>query len=153
MKNRPLTFKPELEEIIKKCVFCSLSMVDPDNKPYVLHMNFGYRDDYIYFHCAQKGKKIEVLKKNPNVCMAFSTDHDLRHVNEEVACSWAMRYRSVLAYGKVEFVEEYDEKVESLEIIMSQYSDDKYTFNRPAVLDVNVFKVKVEDIHGRAYGY
>jgi nitroimidazol reductase NimA-like FMN-containing flavoprotein (pyridoxamine 5'-phosphate oxidase superfamily) len=153
MKNRQLTFKPELESIIKKCEFCSLSMVDQESKPYVLHMNFGYEEDYIYFHAAQTGKKIDILKKNPNVCIAFSSDHELRYVNEEVACSWGMKYRSVLVYGKVEFIEGHDEKVRGLEIIMANYSDEKFSFNKPAVIEVNVFRVKAERVEGRAYGY
>lgn len=153
MKNRQLTFKPELEEIIRKCQYCSLSMVDEEGKPYVLHMNFGYRDDTVYFHSARTGKKIDILEKNQEVCIAFSTDHDLRYVNEEVGCSWGMRYRSVLVYGKVEFIEDFAEKEEALRIIMSQYSDFAFQFNKPAVIDVKVYKVRAERMDGRAYGY
>jgi len=153
MKNRPLTFKPELEAIIKKCDFCSLSMVDQDNSPYVLHMNFGYLEDNIYFHASQKGKKIDILKNNPKVCIAFSTDHELRYVNEEVACSWGMKYRSILAYGKVEFIEDMQEKEQVLKIIMANYTDSEFSFNAPAVFEVCVFKVSIEKLDGRAYGY
>jgi nitroimidazol reductase NimA-like FMN-containing flavoprotein (pyridoxamine 5'-phosphate oxidase superfamily) len=153
MKNRPLTFKPELESIIRKCDVCSLAMVDENNKPYVLHMNFGYKDDQIFFHAAKTGKKIEILKKNPDVCVAFSTDHELRYVNEEVACSWGMKYRSVLAYGRIVFIDDHDEKVEALNIIMSNYSDQEFSYNKPAVEEVQPFKLMIEKLDGRAYGY
>ena len=153
MKSRPLTFKPELVEIIKKCDACSLAMVDENNRPYVIPMNFGFKEDCIYFHSAAEGRKIGILKKNPGVCVAFSTDHDLRWVNEDVACSWAMRYHSVLAFGKVIFIDDYDERVEALKVIMSQYSDKEFTFNRPSVIEVQPFKVIIEKMEGRAYGY
>ena len=153
MKNRPLTFKPELEEIIRKCDACALGMVDSGSKPYVINMNFGYHDNCFYFHSSKQGKKIDILRENPDVCITFSTDHDLKYVNQEVACSWAMRYRSVLAYGKVVFVDDYQEKEEALKIIMSQYTDSEFSFTRPAVLDVMVFKVVIEKLEGRAYGY
>jgi nitroimidazol reductase NimA-like FMN-containing flavoprotein (pyridoxamine 5'-phosphate oxidase superfamily) len=153
MKNRNLTFKPELESIIQKCNVCSLAMVDIDGKPYVIPMNFGYEDDHIYLHSAQTGHKIDILKNNPNVCIAFSTDEQLRWVNEDVACSWGMKYRSVLAYGKVEFVDDFDKKEKALKVIMKNYSDREFTFNAPAVKDVLVFRVKVEKLHGRALGY
>lgn len=152
MKKRDLTFKPELESIINKCQICNMAMVDEDGMPYVLPMNFGFEEDYIYFHSAQTGRKIDVLRNNPNVCISFSTDEKLRWVNEEVACSWGMSYRSVLASGKVEFVDDFDQKEEALKVIMKAYSEINFTFNAPAVRDVLVFRVKIEQLHGRAFG-
>ena len=153
MKNRPLTFKPELEEIIQKCQFCNVAMGDQDSRPYVIPMNFGYRDDILYLHGSKVGKKNDILSKKPHICVSFSTDHELRYVNEDVACSWSMRYRSVLIYGRVEFIEDKEKKVDALNIIMSHYNDRKFTFNDPAVREVNVYKVVIEKMEGRAYGY
>ena len=153
MKKRDLTFKPELESIIKKCTICNMAMVDQEGKPYVLPMNFGYASDYIYLHSARTGRKIDILQNNPEVCISFSADEELRWVNEDVACSWGMKYRSVLAYGKVEFIDDYDKKEEALKIIMSNYSDREFTFNAPAVKDVMVFRLAIETLHGRALGY
>lgn len=153
MKKRDLNFKPELEAIIQKCDYCSLAMVDGDGNPYVVPMNFGYAGDHIYFHSARQGKKIDILKENPRVCVSFSTDHELRWVNEEVACSWGMKYRSVLAYGEIEFIDDYDEKVEALKSIMKNYTDHAFTFNAPAVNDVMIYRVKVDKLVGRCYGY
>ncbi len=153
MKKRDLTFKPELESIIKKCEICNLAMIDEDGLPYVIPMNFGYADDHIYLHSARTGKKIDILKNNPQVCVSFSTDHQLKWVNEEVACSWGMKYRSVLAYGKVEFIDDFDAKEKALKIIMRNYSDIDFTFNAPAVNDVLVYCVKIDKMHGRALGY
>lgn len=153
MKKRDLSFKPELEAIISKCQVCSLGMVDENGEAYVLPMNFGYANDYIYFHSARNGRKIDILQNNPKVCVSFSTDHQLRWVNEEVACSWGMKYRSVLAYGSMEFIDEYKAKEEALKIIMSNYSEREFSFNAPAVKDVMVYRMKVEKLHGRALGY
>jgi nitroimidazol reductase NimA-like FMN-containing flavoprotein (pyridoxamine 5'-phosphate oxidase superfamily) len=152
MKKRDLTFKPELESIIAKCHVCNMAMVDEDGLPYVLPMNFGYADDCIYFHSSGTGKKIDILKRNPQVCISFSADHKLQWVNENVACSWGMSYRSVLAYGEVEFVDDYDQKEEALKIIMKTYTEIDFTFNAPAVKDVMVFRVKIDKLHGRALG-
>ncbi|MFO8129916.1 MAG: pyridoxamine 5'-phosphate oxidase family protein [Bacteroidales bacterium] len=153
MRNRVLTLKQELERIMLDCDVCYVGMIDHQREPYVLPMNFGYKDDHIYFHSARQGKKIDVLKNNNKVCVAFSTDHSLHWVNEEVACSWSMKYKSVLVYGKVEFIEDYDAKVAALNVIMSNYSDRNFNYNAPAVNDVQTWKVKTEKIEGRAYGY
>jgi len=153
MKNRPILSRPELEAIIRKCQTCNIAMVDPESKPYVIPMNFGFDGDYVYFHGSARGKKVDVLKNRADVCISFSTDHELRYVDEEVACSWSMRYRSVIVYGKAEFVENADEKINCLNIIMSHYADRKFEYNVPSIREVMVFKVKVDKIDGRVYGY
>lgn len=152
MKNRKVTLKEELERIILKCDVCNLSMVD-GNLPYVIPMNFGYADDKIYFHSSKEGRKIDILRRNTNVCISFSTDHQLRYQSENVACSYSMKYRSVLAKGNVSFIDSMEEKEEALSIIMKNYSDLDFAFNMPAVRDVAVFVVNIETLEGRAYGY
>lgn len=152
MKKRDLTFKPEMETIIQKCEICNMGMIDEEGFPYVLPMNFGYEDGYIYFHSSRTGKKIEVLKNNNNVCISFSADEKLQWVNEQVACSWGMQYKSVLAFGTVEFVDDYDLKVDALKIFMKNYSDIEFSFNAPAVKDILIFRVKIEVMKGRALG-
>jgi uncharacterized protein len=153
MKSRILDFGPDIEKIVGKCRYCSLAMIDLEGKPYVIHMNFGFRDKMLYLHAAPEGKKIDILKKNPEVCVAFSTDHMLRWQNIEVACSYTMKYRSVLMYGRVEFVEDIAEKENALNIIMNQYTDEDARYSEPALRNVCVFKVKAEKIEGRAFGY
>ena len=153
MKNRQIISKPEQEAIIRKCQSCNVAMVDPEGKPYVIPMNFGFDGEYVYFHGSAAGKKVDVLRKNRAVCISFSTDHELRYVNEEVACSWSMRYRSVLVYGEAEFVDDSEEKIKCLDIIMGHYADRRFEYNAPAIREVMVFRVKVEKMEGRVYGY
>lgn len=153
MKNRKVTLKEENERIIKKCELCNVAMIDLDGNPYVIPMNFGYKDASIYLHSSQKGKKIDILKKNNTVCVSFSTDHLLRWQSEKVACSYSMKYRSVLAYGKVEFVTEMEDKIDALNVIMKQYTDKTYKYSDPSLVEVCVFRVNIEKIDGRAYGY
>ena len=153
MKSRVLDHKPQLEKIINECDVCHIAMVDENNMPYVLPFNFGYANDEIIMHSAQQGKKIDILKNNNNVCVAFSNGYELRAQNENVACSYSWKYRSVLAYGKVEFIEDFNEKIDALNAIMKNYTDKEFSYNDPAVKDVNCWKVKVEKFEGRAYGY
>jgi len=128
-------------------------MVDPEGKPYLIPMNFGFKEEVIYLHSAQKGKKIDILKYHPEVCINFTTDHVLRYQNEQTACSWGMKYRSVLCFGKVEFISEEIEKSLALDVLMSQYTDREFTYNPPSIREVNCWKVKVEKFEARIYGY
>ena len=53
-----------------------------------------------------------------------------------------MRSKSVIAWGKVAYEEDFDKKVEALDIIMKQYSDKTFRYSDPAVR-------KREDLDGR----
>jgi len=143
---------PEIEEIIRQCEACHLAMTDENNLPYLVPMNFGYRDGWIYFHGDQQGKKMELLRKNPIVSISMSTGHTLFQRHEQVACSYGMEYKSVVIRGKVELIEDYNEKLEALSIIMAQYTDKDFTFSQPSVINVAVFKVPATTIRGKIFG-
>jgi nitroimidazol reductase NimA-like FMN-containing flavoprotein (pyridoxamine 5'-phosphate oxidase superfamily) len=153
MRTRVISEKREILDVIQRSQYCHLAMTDMHGKPYVIPMNFGFKDDVIYLHGAQHGKKIDILKEHPEVCINFTADHLLRYQNEQVACSWSMKYRSVLCYGEVEFIKEPEEKMAVFHIVMAQYTKGDFKFNPPAIREVNVWKVKVTKFEGRAYGY
>lgn len=144
--------KQEQEQIIKECDSCALSMVDTNGKPYVVMMNFGYKDGVIYFHGDPKGRKMDILRQNPDVCITMSTGHSLYHQNENVACSYGMNYKSIIADGKIEFIEDFNEKVEALNLVMKQYVDREFTYNDPAVKQVCIFKVKLTNMKAKNFG-
>lgn len=144
--------KNEQEEIIRNCDSCALSMVDSNGKPYVVMMNFGYKDGIIYFHGDPKGRKMNIIRSNPNVCITMSTGHGLYHQSENVACSYGMNYKSIIADGQIEFIENFDEKVEALNIMMGQYVDREFTYNDPSVKQVCVFKMKLTNLKAKNFG-
>lgn len=151
-KKKIITKQKEKEDIIRKCDCCYIGMVDEKNMPYVVPFNFGYKDMTIFLHSGQTGKKIDILRKNNNVCVAFSTGHGISSQNENVACSYIMSYKSVICYGKVEFIEDYDKKIEALNFIMKQYVDREFTYSEPSVKNVLVYKVVVEEMTAKEFG-
>jgi len=150
LKDREIKDFNEIEEILKTAQVCHVGMVD-DGKPYVLPMNFGYVENTIYLHSAPDGKKIDILTKNNNVCISFDIDQKLKYRDEHVACSWGMRFRSVVLSGKVFFIEDNDEKINSLNIIMKHYTKKEFTYNLPAVKNVKIWKVEIEEISGKKF--
>ncbi|HQI44685.1 MAG TPA: pyridoxamine 5'-phosphate oxidase family protein [Bacteroidales bacterium] len=151
-KSRIISIPKEQEDIIKKSECCYVGMVDENNNPYVLPFNFGYKDQCIYLHSAPNGKKIDILKKNNRVCLVFSIDHELFAQNKDVACSYSMGYKSVICYGKVEFIEGFENKVEALNIFMQQYTQRDFKYSVPAVNNVMVYKVVIDKMTGREFG-
>ncbi len=149
---RNITDKKKQEDIIKSCKVCHVGFVDGD-KPYVLAFCFGYEDDTIYLHSANQGRKMKILKTNNNVCIEFNSDQNLFFRHEKVACSWRLRYRSVIAYGKAEIIKSYDEKIKGLKIFMKTYSDKEFEFSKPSVDNVEVIKIRIKKMSGRSFEY
>ena len=150
LKDREIKDFNEIEEILKTAQVCHVGMVD-DGKPYVLPMNFGYVENTIYLHSAPDGKKIDILTKNNNVCISFDIDQKLKYRDEHVACSWGMRFRSVVLSGKVFFIEDNVEKINCLNIIMKHYTNKEFSYNLPAVKNVKIWKVEIEEITGKKF--
>ena len=76
MRTKFTENRAEIEKVIHDSDVCYVGMVD-GNEPYVIPMNFGYKDNVIYFHSAPKGRKIDLLEKNNRVCVTFSNGHKL----------------------------------------------------------------------------
>lgn len=142
----------EIEKVILSCRTCFLGLSDSDNQPYIIPMNFGYRDNTIYLHSGQFGRKWEIMHANPKACITFCSGDELAFQNEQVACSWRMKSSSVIAEGKIEFVDDFDEKKEVLKIFMEHYSDLEFQFKDPAVRNVGIYKMKIEKIQAKRFG-
>lgn len=154
MRVKTLLDKAEVLNVIASCEVCFVAMTDMGGMPYVLPFNFGIDKGEIYLHSGTHGLKIDILKQNPNVCIAFSTSHQLAYQDAGVACSHFMKYKSALVHGKVEFIDDYESKIESLNIIMKHYTGRAdFKYNTPAVNSVLVFKVLPEKITGKSMGY
>ncbi|MDD3405896.1 MAG: pyridoxamine 5'-phosphate oxidase family protein [Paludibacteraceae bacterium] len=153
MKTQFITDKPEIESLINSCQACVVSMCDTNGNPYAIPMNFAYKNDILYLHSAQEGNKIECLKQNPNVCITFvHNTQELVYHDVEMPCSYSMRSRSAIAFGRVNFVEDLHEKESAFQIFMSHYSDRTFKFGIPALKHVKVWKVEITDITAKRFG-
>lgn len=144
--------KEFIESVIRHSDVCYVGMADTDGTPYVLPMNFGYREGRVYLHSAREGRSISILERNPKVCITFSTDHALVFQHPEVACSYRMRSKSVMAWGRVVFEDDLDKKREALDQIMRQYSDKPFHYSDPAVRNVKIWIVELDEITCKEFG-
>ena len=108
-----------MDAIMACCRVCRLGLCD-EGQPYVVPVSFGYDGESVYIHGAGEGRKVEVLKRNSRVCLEFDLLNEL--VTAEQACSWTMRYESVVAFGRARFLDDAEEKHRALCCIMAQYS-------------------------------
>jgi len=152
MKTVFIENKEEIEAIINGCDVCYVGINDTDSAPYVIPMNFGYENDEIYLHSAPVGKHLALIEKDPNVCVTFCSAHKLVYQHVKVACSYRMDAGSVLCKGQVVFIEDKEEKCKALNVIMKNYSDRKFEYSLPAVLNVKIWKIKIVEISAKSFG-
>ncbi len=148
-KDKEIKDITALEEILKSASVCRLGMCDGD-RPYVVPFCFGYEDNALYFHCASEGKKLEMLRKNNNVC--FEIDIDCEVVKADRACDWGMKYKSVIGFGKAVFVEDAESKRKALDVIMQQYSEGTFEYSEKAFKNTTIIKVEIESMTGKQSG-
>lgn len=134
----------QAEIVLKNAKFCHLAFA-VDNEPYLVTVNYGYDKDFLYFHSSQKGKKIEMMEKNPNIC------YELNYVGEiysnKNACNWGTKYRSLIGRGKAELLVTDADKVTGLKAIMNKYSGSSdHDFNENVMHHTNIYRIKIEDI-------
>lgn len=119
-----------------------------NNQPYVVPICFIYHQDKIYFHCAHKGKKIEYIKANSNVCLQVD-EHCM--VPASTPCKFTVHYQSALAYGKVRFLTSPKEKLKALKLLMKKYDRDKLAepLEEAMTADVEIGEIIIHEITGK----
>ena len=152
MKTITITDPHEIENIVRRCTYCTVGLVDANGNPYVLPMNFAWEYGTIYLHSADTGSKVEMARQHPQVCITFCEGHELVWMHREIACSYSMKSRSVICRGRVEFIDDLEEKRRILHLLMRQYTEEECRMAEPAVRNVRVWRVKVESISCRSFG-
>ena len=146
-KEKEITDKSEIESIIRKSLVCRLGILD-EGLPYIVPLCFGYDNGALFFHSAKEGRKIEILKKNNQVCFEFDIAAEVQPGGRK-ACAWGMRYRSVIGFGKALFIEDPDERRKALDVIMRQYADGDFEYSEKSFEKALVIKVEIESITGK----
>jgi len=126
-KDKEIKDIMEIESIIEKSNVCRIALSE-NHSPYIIPVCFGYKDNCLYFHSANAGKKIDIIKKNNNICFEFDDYRGL--LISENPCDWDIKYLSVIGYGKASFIHDFDEKIKALSIIIEHYSDNPYEFQK-----------------------
>jgi nitroimidazol reductase NimA-like FMN-containing flavoprotein (pyridoxamine 5'-phosphate oxidase superfamily) len=149
-KDKEITDEAVIQSIIHKSPVCRLAISDGDH-PYVVPLCFGYKDNALYFHSAREGKKLDIIRKNHNVCFEFDIDHEM--MESEKACEWGIRYRSVIGFGKASIIDDLDAKRAALDIIMAHYSEGSHSYPDSALNKTIIIRIDIESLTGKQSEY
>lgn len=150
-KQYEITDPAVIENILSGSEVCRIAMIDGD-RPYIVPLNYGYKNNAIYFHTSREGKKIDLLRANNKVCFEIELYSEI--VKNEIPCDWGSKYRSLIGYGTVEFITDSDGKKEALDIVMAHYGKKgKNAYKDTSLEKVLILKLKIEEISGKQLGY
>ncbi|MCJ7579387.1 MAG: pyridoxamine 5'-phosphate oxidase family protein [Candidatus Aminicenantes bacterium] len=149
-KEKEITDVEVLTDVLKKGQYASIALCEKNN-PYIVTMNYGFEADKkaLYFHCALKGLKLEILSKNPRVCATVMEDHGYKRDE----CSHA--YRSIVFWGTLRVVQELKEKKYGMEVLFRHLEtnpDPIRERNFKTERDyakVNILRLDIEEITGK----
>ena len=57
--------------IIDKSQYGVLSVTDLNDQPYAIPLSVVRKDDWLYFHSAKSGTKVDLLQSGATVCVTF----------------------------------------------------------------------------------
>lgn len=96
------------DEILDRGTYGVLSVLGDNGYPYGVPVNYVYHGGKIYFHCALSGHKIDAMRAHDKVSFTVVDKDDV--VKEE----YTTYFRSVIAFGRVRFLEDEAEKRQAL---------------------------------------
>lgn len=115
--------------------------------PYIVPMNFAYEDGVFYLHSAPEGKKIDMLRADPRVCLEI--DEPGVYEDADDPCEAGFSYASVIAFGKAELIVNWSEKSRALSLITRKYSGREHVFSETECRGVAVIKAECSEITGK----
>ena len=125
----------------------TLAVNGDDGYPYAVPVNYVYDSGSIYIHSAKYGYKIDALNRDSKVCFTAV-------VNEKIEQSmFTSAYRSVIAFGKVSFVEDETERRRILEQFIYKltpdYIESGMKFVDGAIAKTALLKIDIEELTGK----
>mgnify|MGYP001407197803 CR=1 FL=1 len=132
----------EIEKILKAGRVCQLAFA-AEPAPYLVTLNYGYADGALYFHSAPEGRKLDLARENPIVGFTVALDLGLVRGEGTQACDWSTRYRSVVGYGRLVFLDRDVEKQHGLDMIMAQYASGSFSYSARALAATQVYRLEI----------
>lgn len=108
----PVNSLNEMEETLRLGTtgFLGLSV---NGMPYVLPLTYVYENGRILFHCALKGKKLDFIRENPQVCFTVGNQYG-KVCRHPCGADCSEDNDSVICYGRARIIEEISERQNAL---------------------------------------
>lgn len=147
-KDREVTDREKIKDIVGRCSCCRLGFQD-EGGVYIVPLSFGFTEKEgaytFYFHGANKGRKLELMERNPVVGFELDTNYKINE--DELACEYSARFQSVIGTGRAALVTDEKERRVGLGLIMEHVTGrGDWEFDENMLRKTAVFKVEVQEL-------
>ena len=107
-------------EVMDEAPYMTLSMTDVDGMPYSVPLSLARTGENTFcFHCATEGKKLDIIRTNPHVCLTAVSK--CKPAVGPKDGSFTLEFKSATAFGKAEIVTGDNERKEALRAICQRF--------------------------------
>ena len=127
----------KIEDIVTRHETGVLSLFD-EKYPYTIPLNHAYENGRLYLHSGKNGKKLGLIRKNPNACYCLygnATDDVPKNVR-----SCHLEYESILFFGKIRICCDAKEKEDAILALTNHYGT-PYQHGFADMIDILVFEI------------
>lgn len=139
-------------ELIDRCTHGVMALTTGEDTPYCLPLSLVRVGDALYFHCAHQGRKVELMRTNPKVCVTFVGGDRPAYLDKG---EYTTFFQSVIVTGTVREVTDDGEKTEALRALCQKLTPqamdgDKFeqavSRSLPAT---GVWRIDMEEVSGK----
>jgi len=148
-KEKAIEDVAEMKEIIRLAQHITIALCI-DNEPYLVTLNHGYdpNKNCLYFHCANEGKKMDILKDNKVVWGQALIDKGY------VKGKCDHLYTTTQFKGTVVFLEDFEEKKEALLNMIHKLEENpedvaEEQLTEKSVTRITIGRIDIEYISGK----
>ncbi len=139
-------------DVIDRCSHGVMAVSTEDGTPYCLPLSFAREGNSLYFHCAREGRKLDLLRRNPRVCITFVAEDTPVFVEPHMYSTW---YQSAVVTGTAAEVESDGEKTAALRALCTKLLPDHMgdTFDQAVAASlraVSVWRIDMDQVSGKA---
>lgn len=142
------------QALIDRCTYGVVAISTGEDTPYCLPLSLVRVDNRLYFHCAKQGRKLDLLRRNPKVCVTFVGTSEPAYV--ESNNTFTDYFQSAMVTGTASEVLEDDEKIEALRALCTKVTPEGMSgdnFERAvsgSLAVTGVWRIEMEEITAKA---
>ncbi|MFH1707548.1 MAG: pyridoxamine 5'-phosphate oxidase family protein [Planctomycetota bacterium] len=146
---------PELEKqgidaVLAAAPVVRLGFAD-NGEPYVVPVNFAYKNNALYIHIGIKGRKYGLLQRGARICFEVEGESALK--TTDTACKHGFMFTSVIGWGRPKMLADDAARREALGLIMLKYTGKSdWSFGAESLARTAAVRIDIESMTGKQRG-